>query len=64
MLPITNFTEEIKEDDIRKRGKKDKDKGKDIGAITDFTNNDEEGDQNNKIKPFSNNSYIYLSKRN
>lgn len=25
MLPIANFTEEIKEEDLRKRGKKDKD---------------------------------------
>jgi hypothetical protein len=30
MLPITNFTEEIKEDELRKRGKL-KEKGKEIG---------------------------------
>ena len=37
LLPITNFTEEINESELRKRGK-DRDKGKELGEITDFTN--------------------------
>ena len=40
MLPITNFTEEIKEDELRKRGKA-KDKGKELGQITEFQNEEE-----------------------
>ena len=40
-LPITNFTEEIKEDELKKRGKM-KETGKDIGQITDFSANSEE----------------------
>ena len=35
LLPVTNFTEEIKEDDMRKRGKA-KDAGKQIGVVTKF----------------------------
>ncbi len=31
ILPVTNFTEDIKQDEMRKRGKKDIDKGKEIG---------------------------------
>jgi len=34
-LPITNFTEEVNESEMRKRGK-DKDKGKELGVITEF----------------------------
>lgn len=30
ILPVTNFTEDLKQDDVRRRGK-DKDKGKEIG---------------------------------
>jgi hypothetical protein len=40
VLPITNFTEEVKEDEMRKRGK-DKDKGKELGEITEFINEEE-----------------------
>ena len=47
MLPITNFTEEIKEDAHRKRGKT-KDKGKEIGQITNFTNNSDEESSKSK----------------
>jgi hypothetical protein len=35
ILPITNFTEEINESEMRKRGK-DKDKGKELGVLTEF----------------------------
>lgn len=42
LLPITNFTEEINESEMRKRGK-DKEKGKELGVVTDFQN---EEDQN------------------
>jgi len=35
LLPITNFTEEVKEDEVRKRGK-DRDKGRELGQITEF----------------------------
>jgi hypothetical protein len=40
VLPITNFTEEVKEDEVRKRGKA-KEKGKDVGEITDLINEEE-----------------------
>jgi hypothetical protein len=37
-LPITNFTEEVKEDEAKKRGKT-KEKGKELGVLTEFNNN-------------------------
>lgn len=40
-MPITNFTEEIKEDELKKRGKM-KESGKELGHITDFEANSEE----------------------
>jgi len=40
-LPITNFTEEVKEDELKKRGKV-KDKGKEIGQITEFDGSNDE----------------------
>ena len=36
LLPITNFTEGMKEEEHKKRGKS-KEKGKDLGVITDFS---------------------------
>lgn len=49
---------------MRKRGK-DKDKGKELGVITDFMNHDsDEGDENTKkLKQFSNGFYIYIGSR-
>jgi hypothetical protein len=35
LLPITNFTEEIKEDELRKRGKQ-ADQGKEVGQLTEL----------------------------
>ena len=63
MLPITNFTEEINESELRKRGK-DRDKGKELGVITDFSNS-ESGDDPEKLrsKAFSNGFYVYVSSR-
>lgn len=40
MLPITNFTEEINENAMRKRGK-DKGNGKEVGVITDLENEED-----------------------
>lgn len=40
LLPITNFTEEINENAMRKRGK-DKDTGKEVGVITDIENEED-----------------------
>lgn len=40
LLPITNFTEEINESEMRKRGK-DKDKGKELGVITELQNEED-----------------------
>ena len=41
VLPITNFTEEINENAMRKRGK-DKDKGKEVGVITELQNDEDQ----------------------
>ena len=62
LLPVTNFTEEINESVLRKRGK-DKDKGKEIGTITDFTSNEEEEAGAAKNKHFSNGFYVYVSSK-
>ena len=62
LLPVSNYTEEINETELRKRGGKDKDKGKELGVITDFsgTGEDEESFEKQKNKAFSNGFYIYL----
>jgi hypothetical protein len=59
-LPINNFTEEVKEDETKKRGKV-KEKGKELGVITNF-NSASEG--NEKNKGISNGSYVYLPNKN
>ena len=60
VLPITNFTEEIKEDSLKKRGK-EKEKGKELGQMTDFSN--EEEMEKIKQKGYANGSYVYLASR-
>jgi hypothetical protein len=64
LLPVTNFTEEINESELRKRGK-DKDKGKELGVITDFDEiNGTDGDSSkNRMKHLSNGFYVYLTNR-
>ena len=44
LLPVTNFTEEVKEDELRKRGKQKE--GKQLGVLTRFNEDGqpEEGD--------------------
>jgi len=44
LLPVTNFTEEIKEDEVRKRGKA-KETGKQLGEITHFNSQSSEGEE-------------------
>lgn len=41
LLPITNFTEEINESEMRKRGK-NKDQGKELGVITELKDEQEQ----------------------
>jgi hypothetical protein len=41
LLPITNFTEEINESEMRKRGKA-KDNDKELGVITDLKGEEDE----------------------
>lgn len=41
LLPVTNFTEEIKEDELKKRGKA-KQTGRELGTITNFEEQNEE----------------------
>ena len=45
LLPVTNFTEDVKEDEKRKKGKT-KETGKQLGVLTRFNEegNPEEGD--------------------
>jgi hypothetical protein len=64
LLPIANFTEEMNETELRKRGK-DKDKGKELGVITDFSGAGDEDDslEKQKSKAFSNGFYLYLQNK-
>ncbi len=45
---MTNFTEEIKEDELRKRGKA-KQAGKELGTITNFEDQNDDEDEEEDI---------------
>jgi hypothetical protein len=49
LLPVTNFTEEINESELSKRGK-NKDKGKELGVITNFDGTGEDENDSSKQK--------------
>jgi hypothetical protein len=55
-LPITNFTEEVKEASAKK---KVKDTRKDLGQIQDFKSEPTQA----PVKSFGNNTYIYLTEK-
>ena len=59
LLPITNFTEEINEVQLRKKGK-GADKGKEVGEISEFSSEDL---SKNLQKNFANGNYVYLPAR-
>lgn len=58
MLPVTNFTEEISQEQLRRKGKA-AEKDKEIGQVTEFHSN-EEGEVK-KPQNLSNGMYVYVN---